>query len=96
VDTQPTSYGPSTHALAIVSLILSILGLVGILPLVGGIGGIVTGMLARREISARPDQYTGEGMARAGIILGWIGIALGMLFLCALVLGLVFFTVRIR
>jgi hypothetical protein len=70
---------PSTHGLAIVSLVLSILGLLPILPLVGSIGGIVTGIIARKEIRARSDLYTGEGTAKAGIILGWIGIGLVVL-----------------
>jgi hypothetical protein len=71
------------HTLAIVSLALSILGLVGILPLIGSIGGIVTGVIARRQIRERPEAYNGEGMARAGIILGWVGIILGLLILFA-------------
>ncbi|MDD5368785.1 MAG: DUF4190 domain-containing protein [Anaerolineaceae bacterium] len=70
---------PSTHGLAIISLVLSILGLLPILPVVGSIGGIVTGIIARKEIRARRDLYVGEGTAKAGIILGWIGIGLVVL-----------------
>jgi hypothetical protein len=78
----------NTHSLAIISLVLSILGLMPILPVVGSIGGIVTGMIARKEILAKPDQLTGEGIARAGIILGWIGVALVLLAVIALILFL--------
>jgi hypothetical protein len=79
----------NTHALAIISLVLSILGMMPILPVVGSIGGIVTGVIARREIRANPDQLTGDGMAKAGIILGWIGIALAALVIIALILFMI-------
>jgi hypothetical protein len=79
----------ANHALSIVSLVLSVLGLVGILPLVGSIGGIITGNISRREIRERPELYTSDGLARAGIILGWIGLALIFLLLCVVLLALV-------
>jgi hypothetical protein len=79
---------PGNHSLAIVSLVLSVLGLVAVLPLVGSIGGLVTGTIARREIRANPELYTGAGMAQAGIILGWIGIALVAVALLGLCLFL--------
>ena len=85
---------PGSHALAILSLVLGILGLTPILPLVGSIAAIVTGMIARREILARPHEYSGESMARAGIILGWIGIGLLLLVVCAALLFLVPLSVR--
>jgi hypothetical protein len=85
---------PASHALAILSLVLGILGLTPILPLVGSITAIVTGMIARREILAKPGEYSGESMARAGIILGWIGVALLLVVGCAALLFLVPFTVR--
>jgi hypothetical protein len=80
---------PSTHGLAIASLVLSILGLLPILPFVGSIGGIVTGIIARKEIRARPDLYTGEGTAKAGIILGWIGIGLVVVAVISVLLFLI-------
>lgn len=80
-----------THALAIVSLILSILGLIGVLPLVGSIGGIISGQIARKEILEKPDLHSGEGVARAGIVLGWVGVALGLVFVCLILLAVLFF-----
>jgi hypothetical protein len=85
---------PGSHALAILSLVLGILGLTPILPLIGSIAAIVTGMIARREILAKPNEYTGESMARAGIILGWIGVGLVLLVGCAILLFLIPLTVR--
>jgi hypothetical protein len=85
------SQAPATHALAIVSLILSILGLVGVLPLIGSIGGIISGRIAQREILEKPDVHGGEGLARAGIVLGWVGVGLALLLCCVIVAGLLFF-----
>jgi len=80
-DNSQTILRPSTHFLAIVSLVLSILGLLPVLPLVGSIAGLVTGLMARKEIRSRPDLYTGEGPAKAGIVLGWIGLG-GIVLIC--------------
>lgn len=82
---------PATHALAIVSLALSILGLAGVLPLVGSIGGIISGHIARQEIEAKPQQYGGEGVARAGVVLGWVGVVIGLLLICLAALAFFFF-----
>ena len=82
---------PSTHQLAIVSLVLSILGLIMILPLVGSIGAVISGNMSLREIREKPTQYSGENLARAGVIMGWVGIALAVLALVLLCLALLFF-----
>lgn len=83
------NYTRTNHALGIVSLVLSILGLVGILPLAGSIGGIITGHIARREIRERPELYTSDGLAQAGIVLGWVGLALILLVCCIILFALV-------
>lgn len=93
---EQTQFRPSTHVLAIVSLALSILGLLPVLPVVGSIGGIITGMISRKEIIARPDQFSGEGAAKAGIILGWIGLVLGILLICLAIGSLVVFRNNIQ
>jgi hypothetical protein len=80
-----------THALAVVSLVLSILGLIGVLPLVGSIGGIISGRIARKEILEKPALHSGEGIARAGIVLGWIGVAIALVFACLILLAVLFF-----
>lgn len=88
IDRQITSR-PATHVLAIASLVLSILGMLPVLPVVGSIAGIITGIIARNEIRSHPDQYTGEGTAKAGIILGVIGIVLAVLAVCGIALFLI-------
>jgi hypothetical protein len=54
--------------------VLGILGLVVCAPI--GIGGIIVGNQAKAEIAASGGALGGEGMAKAGVILGWIAVAL--------------------
>jgi hypothetical protein len=70
-----------TSTLALVSLIMGILGLT-LLPLLGSVAAVITGPMARKEIQDSAYRLGGEGLASAGTILGWIGIALGGLGIC--------------
>jgi len=70
-----------TSGMAIASLVMGIAGWT-LLPLVGSILAIVFGYAARREIRQRPDELTGEGMAVAGLVLGWIMVGLSVVGLC--------------
>jgi hypothetical protein len=72
---QPLSEGTSGNAIA--SLVLGVVGLV-FFPLVPSILAIVLGRSAKRDIRERPG-LTGEGMATAGIVLGWVGVVLVVL-----------------
>jgi hypothetical protein len=58
--------------------VLGVGGLV-VLPLIGSILAIILGYMARRDIGQRPDQISGDGVALAGIVTGWIGVALAVL-----------------
>lgn len=94
---QPVPYPrtASTSALAVVSLVFGILAWCA-LPLAGAIVAIVCGHLARGEIRRSPmdARMDGEGMALAGLLLGYVQlvmIALAVLFFFALVmLGVAF------
>lgn len=81
--------GPPLSGSAIASLIFSILGLVGVLPMVGSVIGLLLGHNARKEIDQSAGAVSGHSLAQAGIIVGWLGIALGILVLCLIVTGLV-------
>jgi hypothetical protein len=72
---------PPNSSMAIVSLVAGILGLT-ILPTLGSIVAVITGVMAKNEITASRGTLSGEGMAKAGVILGWIGIALGVITIC--------------
>ena len=89
---QPShSQAAPTHTLAIVSLIASILGLT-LFPAIGSIIGLITGYIARRDIREQPGRYAGDGLAIAGIVTGWIGIALQVIGICiALAFFVLFF-----
>ena len=76
----PQSPGTTTNTMAIVSLVLSLAGLVVWLsaPV-----GAVLGHIARKQIRERGEQ--GDGMALAGIIIGWVITGLGILACCGII-----------
>jgi hypothetical protein len=67
--------------MAIISLVAGILGLT-LFPIIGSIIAVITGPMAKKEIQASGTALTGEGLATAGIVMGWIGIGLTVLGLC--------------
>jgi hypothetical protein len=73
---------PATSPLAVVSLIAGILGLTIAWGL-GSLVAIITGTMALREIRTQPEATGGEGTARAGVVLGWVGLGLTVLVVCA-------------
>lgn len=74
-----------TSTLAITSLISGILGWT-LLPWLGSIVAIITGHMARKEIRNNPATKDGDGMALAGLIMGWAMVALSILSLIVIVL----------
>ena len=66
---------------AVISLVAGILGLT-FLPIIGSIVALITGSMANKEIAQSAGTLGGEGMARVGVILGWIGIGLAVLGAC--------------
>jgi len=78
-----------TSSMAIVSLISGILGFF-MLPVLGSIVALITGYLARQETRAVPPRASGDGMATAGIIMGWIQIGLAILGICCFIAYFVF------
>ena len=72
--------------LAIGSLIASILG-VTFLPLIGSIIGVILGYMAKRQIEESMGELGGEGLAKAGIIVGFVGIGLSVLAGCIILLA---------
>src|SRR5512147_3167102 len=79
-QTTNTSMLPSS-TMAIVSLVSGILGYT-FFPIIGWIVALITGYMARQETRAIPPRASGDGMATAGIILGWVGIGLLVLAVC--------------
>lgn len=83
--TPPTA--PQNSGLAIGSLVASILGLT-LFPTIGSIIGLILGYMARNEIRDSAGTIGGEGLALAGIILGWIGVGLTIIGICMVILAL--------
>jgi hypothetical protein len=79
-----------TSGMAVASLIMGILGWT-VLPLLGSILAIVFGYSARNEIRQRPGELEGEGMAVAGLVLGWLMVGASILLLCLGGAGICFF-----
>lgn len=81
--------GGRVEGTAIASLILGIAGFL-VCPLVCHILAIILGNQAKAKIAANPG-LEGEAMAKAGVIMGWIGvglaIAFGVVFLLVALLG---------
>ena len=74
------AYRP-TNGMAVASLVLGILWLYWI----GSILALVFGYIARQQIRERGEG--GDGMAVAGIVLGWIGVAVVVVVLVVLGIG---------
>jgi hypothetical protein len=68
---------PPNSTLAITSMILGILGWT-FLPLLGSIIAVITGHMAKNEIKNSRGRLGGDGMATAGVILGYTNLALGL------------------
>ncbi|KWS02267.1 hypothetical protein AZ78_4934 [Lysobacter capsici AZ78] len=74
-----------TNAMAVVSLIAGILSWI-VLPIIGSAAAIVCGHMARAQIRREPARYDGDGMAIAGLVLGWASVIVGLLTLLVVVL----------
>lgn len=91
----PSPYGgypatPSTNGLAIASMIVSIGSIVFCCGL-PGVAGAIMGHVARKQI--REQNQQGEGMALAGIIIGWAAFALALvgiiLYVVLIIVGVI-------
>jgi hypothetical protein len=83
----PVAAPKRTNPMAIASMTTSIVGLPLLmcygLGLPVSIVGAILGHIAKRQIRERDEQ--GDGMALAGIIMGWIGTGLAVLGIGALI-----------
>jgi Domain of unknown function (DUF4190) len=76
--------GPPNSTAAVVSLVFGILTWI-FLPVIGPIVAVVAGHMARAEIRRSNGQVGGGGMATAGLVLGYLQIALFVLAICAII-----------
>ena len=80
-------YTQQTSSLAVISLIAGIASFF-IVPILGALAAIITGNMAKKEIRQGAGRYTGMGMAKWGVILGWINIAVGLIGVCLFLLAI--------
>jgi hypothetical protein len=75
-------YARQTNTLAIVSLVAGIASFL-VVPVIGAIVAVITGHMARGQI--RTTGEDGGGMALAGLILGYVHLALAAIGIAILV-----------
>jgi len=68
---------PTTSAMAVIAMVFGVLSWV-VLPFVGAIVAVVTGHLARSEIKRAQGTVDGDGLAIAGLVLGWTQLILSI------------------
>jgi uncharacterized protein DUF4190 len=74
-----------SSSLATLSMVMGILGFT-FLPLIATVIALITGYAARKETRSVPPRASGDGMATAGIIMGWIQVGLAaVVFVCVAV-----------
>lgn len=97
---QPGPYGPGygyapprpaapTSGKAVAALVLGIFSIVlCYLGVLVGPAAIVLGVMAKRDVKARPGALGGESMATAGLVTGIIGTAVWGVVIVLMIIGL--------
>lgn len=82
---QPYPYAPArpTNGLAIASLVLGLVWCFGL----GSLLAVIFGHVAKRQIKESGGAQTGGGMATAGLVLGWLGLAMFALTMLVMILA---------
>ena len=89
----PAAAPRPTSGLAVTSLICGIAGIVlfwAVVPLLASIAAVITGHMALGQTKREP-RISGRGMAIAGLIMGYAGVAIAAFTLLSFIIGLVFF-----
>ncbi len=80
---------PPTSTLAIVSLVSGIVSWF-LIPVIAAIAAVITGHMAKSEIRKSNGMLGGNGLATAGMVLGYVQLGLG-LCLCIVVAAMLAF-----
>ena len=72
---------PPSSLMAYISLLAG-LATWFVLPVIGAIVAIITGHIAKRKIRKSDGYILGEGLAKTGLILGYLHIALVVIGIC--------------
>lgn len=76
-----------TNIWAVISLISGILSWLGVFGL-GGLIAVVCGHVAKNQIANSGGRMTGDGFATAGLVLGYLNLALTLAGICLALLML--------
>jgi len=80
---------PTSTLAIVVSLVAGLLGFT-FFPIVATIVAIITGYMARQETRSVPPRAAGDGLATAGIIMGYVQIGLFVIGICCFMVYFVF------
>jgi hypothetical protein len=69
------------NVFAILSLVLSLIWIGGL----GSVGAVVLGHMAKRQIADSDGQQSGDSVATAGLVIGYIGIAISLIYVIYIV-----------
>ena len=92
-NVPPQGYAPYPTAprkdetMALVALLMAVGAWVVQLHFLLAIPAIIVGFMARKKIKADPDRFGGDGLAKAGIIVGFVNLGLWVLVGIATVLA---------
>ena len=75
-----------TNGMSVAALISGILGLT-IFFGIGSVAALIFGYVARGQIKRSQGQESGNGMAIAGIVMGWIGVVVSVVLIGLLFVG---------
>lgn len=79
---QPPPSAP-TNTMALTSMIAGIVGWT-IATLLGSLVAIITGHMAKKELRERMGQESGDGMATAGLVMGYLQVIPSVLCICVI------------
>jgi hypothetical protein len=91
----PLFLEPPTSVTAIISLVSGIAGFV-FLPFIAHIVAIITGYIARNEITRSQGRLKGKEMATVGLVLGWIGVGFSVLVVVGIIIFAIVFAANVH
>ena len=71
-----------TNSMAMTSMIAGIVGWT-VAPLLGSLVAIITGHMAKKELKERMGREGGDGMATAGLVMGYLQLVPTVLCVCS-------------
>jgi hypothetical protein len=85
MNDQPPPTPQTKNSLSIISLVLGIISLIPC-SIFAGIPAVITGHMAVNRATRSPGEFGGKGMAIAGLVMGYISIAVAMLAIPAAIM----------